>query len=308
MTRKKKSGKAGVPGLAEGRSELSNVLPQTGITEQPPPDNESLPRGRDDQVSSPHPTSGDEIVPGVTASRDDSGASSGTSLFGTRRGNIAPTPSPSIGSYWMQQMTPMFKPPSNVGSPDPPGMPSYELSPSEITYKVTLEDKLDAVNDPSLGSTRLANLDTGVNTQRKPMYAPVEQDDESKEIDLLLDPVVKHLVTVVLQLNETDSQYQFLEQNGYLRDLISLTDFPITSPMQDRYIPLKESGRFSGDPQYLIRGIALNLQKFRLWVDYVISQLVDKNNVTWTDLGAQDFQDFKLKFVTDLIFLEVFLS
>ena len=129
------------------------------------------------------------------------------------------------------------------------------------------------------------------------MYAPVlAQDDESKEIDLLLDPVVKHLVTVVLQLNETDSQYQFLEQNGYLRDLISLTDFPITSPMQDRYIPPKESGRFSGDPQYLIRGIALNLQKFRLWVDYVISQSVDKNNVTWTDLGAQDFQDFKLKF------------
>ena len=151
MTRKKKSGKAGVPGAAEGRSELSNVLPQTGTNEQPTTDDASLPRGRDDQVSSPHPTSGDEIVPGVTASRDDSGASSGTSLFGTRRGIIAPTPSPSLGSIWTQQMTPVFKPPSNVGSPDPPGMPSYELSPSEITYKVTLEDNSTRLTIHPLG-------------------------------------------------------------------------------------------------------------------------------------------------------------
>jgi len=61
MTRKKKSGKAGVSSAAEGRSELSNVFPQTGTVEQPTTEDVSLPRGRDDQVSSPHPTSGDEI-------------------------------------------------------------------------------------------------------------------------------------------------------------------------------------------------------------------------------------------------------
>ena len=91
MVRKKKSGKAGVSGMTGDRSELSNVSPHTGTVEHPLDDNVPREPSRDVPVPSPHPTTVDEVVPDVTASRDDGGAnSSGSSPSGTRR-VIAPS-------------------------------------------------------------------------------------------------------------------------------------------------------------------------------------------------------------------------
>ena len=238
---------------------------------------------RDDQVPSPIRRM-DEVVPGGTVNRGDGEANSrGPNPSGTRRGNsesVVTPPSPFT-----------FKPGRNFDSPDPPESTDADMRPPVTPYRMHLQDESDQRHAMETANPVLAHHHD----------QDLTSSVTSEVYDIILDPIVSHLVSKVLKIEQTSPQFLFLEQNGYLRDVTSLTDFPISSTMEDTYLPMDRNGFIQGDPQYLIRGIALELQKFRLWCDHILSSTkIGVTSIGWISIRVI-FKILKLNLETILI-------